>query len=222
MSATDATTIVLCLVTNGRHDASLGCAISMLRLQTELMGTQQRLHADMHVVNTLDDALNVLHTHPTAKGMVLAETTMGFDARFPLAAMRSGEPLVVASYPLPHVNWERVATQPGGDEPPAHWGHEYNVTPVAGARPDERGYLEVEREGAKLGVCWVSREVTTAIASKTDNFAMPGIYDGRRMDGYQRFLSLYDGKVMADVERPASSSGPMEFGGCVGARTVLR
>ncbi len=225
------TTFMLCMVTNGRAEASLSCAFSLLRHQTVLMTTPQPLKADMHFVSTVDEALNALRHHPSAVGAAILDTSLGFDPEFPLTAMQSGRPVVVASYPLPHVDWERVkaaAKDPGAEEP-RFWGLQYSVEP-SGAAPHDDGYVPVAK--ARLGVAWVTKAAVDDIVRRHPevlsddgtwaNLASPGVYDGKRHTAEERFFKLYGAEVVADLQRPATSTGPMEFGGCVGLRTVLR
>jgi len=218
--------VMLCIVTNGRHEASLGCAVSLLRLQTALMTNPERIRADMHFVPTLDDALNLLHRDAEAKSACIVDCTVGFDADFLFRARRSGLPLVLGVHPLPLVDWERVKRQPA-DESPQFWGNVYNVKPTGAARD---GYAKVT--ASKVGLVWVTKDAVARIAREHPElasadgtyvqFAVPGLQDGVRVDGDERFLKLYGDELWADIERPAASSGPLEFGGCVGARDVLR
>lgn len=218
--------ILLCIVTNGRPEASLVCAISMLRLQTMLMTAPERIAADMHFVPTIDDAMNLLHQHPTARGAAVMDSSLGFDPEFPTRAMRSGLPVVVASYPLPEIDWERVKRQPKNEES-RFWGNKYSVTPSGRIGPN--GYAHVT--DAKLGIAWVAKEVVTGIVERNPgivaldgsaDFALTGVHAGKRHDGHRRFLELFGGDVWADLEHPGSSTGPIEFGGCVGMRHILR
>lgn len=226
------TTFMLCMVTNGRAEASLSCAFSLLRHQTVLMTTPQPLKADMHFVATVDDALNALRQHPTAVGAAILDTSLGFDPEFPLAAMHSGRPVVVASYPLPGVDWDRVketAKRPPPGEEPRFWGLQYSVEP-SGAPPHGDGYVPVAK--ARLGVAWVTKAAVEDIVRRHPGIvtadgswatlAAPGVYDGKKLTAEERFFKLYGAEVVADVQRPATSTGPLEFGGCVGLRTVLR
>lgn len=218
-------TMVLCVITNGRPDATLSCAVSLLRVQNALMTGQQKIRADMHFVQGFDDALQTLRAHPTAQGMLVVDTSMGFNAEFPLRAMASGLPVVVASYPLPGVDWERVKRQPENEDP-QFWGNVYSCKPSGRFGPS--GYAHVTE--ARLGVAWISKQVVSDIAARHPElvaedgvmFATEGVYGGTRRTGDQRFLDLYGGDVWADLERPSVSTGPMEFAGCVGVRSVLR
>lgn len=217
--------MLLCIVTNGRADATLSCAVSLLRLQTLLMRSPERIKADMHFVRSMDDALHALRTHGTARGVAIVDSSMGFTPEFPLRAMASGLPVVVASYPLPVVDWERVKSQPATEDP-QFWGNVYSCKPSGRFGPG--GYAHVLE--ARLGVAWIDRQVVADIEARHPElvsedgvmFASEGVYGGKRRTADERFLDLYGGDVWADIERPGNSTGPMEFGGCVGARTVLR
>lgn len=219
--------LMVCVVTHARNDVSLMCAMSMLRMQTLLMSSQQPVRCDMAFVPTFNDAINALYANPDAVGSFIVDHSMGFDAQFPMEAINSGLPLVVASYPLPSVDWDRVKTQPANEQP-QHWGNVYNIKPTGNKGPN--GYVEVS--DAKLGVCFVTSEAVQQIARrhpeiltkdrKLGAFATEGVYGDTYHDAHSRFLGLWDKKVWADVERAATSSGPAEFGGCVGMRNVLR
>lgn len=230
-SPTDRTSVLLCIVTNNRHDVSLMCAVSMLRLQTRLISHPTPLAADIHFVSTFDDALNVLLYHPKAVGMLVVEGCMGMPAEFLTTAMASSDPVVVGTYPLPVIDWDRVTRRGsgGGDEPMEHSGNVYNVTPIPGATLREDGYVQVGPD-AKLGVAWIRKSVVEDIVrrhpevlgTETASLGCPGVYGGVRMDAHRRFLSLWGGAVVADTRHGMTSSGPTEFGGCVGTRAVLR
>lgn len=220
--------IVICIVVDSRKEVSLMCSISLLRLQQDIMTQGLPVRTDIHFVATLDEALNVLHSAADAKGMFVVRGTMGFESAFVLSALASELPLVVATYPLPTVDWERVKTQPA-TESAKNWGNTYSVKGLGGTmRPG--GYVQASE--AHLGAAWVAKSVVTDLVARTPSvvtkqgdrasFAAAGVYDGQYLTEDQRFLSLYGGEVWADIQRPATSSGPTEFAGCVGARAVLR
>lgn len=219
--------ILICVILNDRHEASLACAAGLLRLQTALACSPERIEAHMHFVASLDAACNALRQHPTAVGAAVLTASMGFHPDFPLRALASGLPVVAACYPLPTMDWERVKSQPAGEDP-RFWGNTYSIEPPAAAAGEE--YVRVSEAG--LGVAWIRKEVVTGILArrpellsadgKTAALAVEGVFEGRRRAAHQRFLDLYGGDVYADLERPASSTGPLEFGGCVGMRNVLR
>lgn len=225
--------IVLCVVTGRKTDVTLTSAISLLRLQTRLMERPERIRADVHFVHDFNDALNVVHRsgQEGAEGGLIAEGSIGFDTDFLLRAMdRPAAQVVAGVYPLPAIDWERVATRPSGEDPP-FWGNVYSVK-TTGATDPATGYLQAEASGAALGLVWVRADTLADIVTRhpgimtTDRkvgaFARDGVYDGVETTAYDRFLSLYGGRLLADPEAGATSCGPAEFGGCVGARSVLR
>lgn len=233
------TPFLLCVATNGRPEVSLVCSVSLLRFQTTLMTAPERLRADMHVVDTFDDAMNALHASPDAVGALVVDGSMGFDAEFGLRALRSGKDIVVGTYPMPGVDWERVKARPTPTEDPKNWGHVYSATLADGGKRDQdTGYAAVKGTQTSMGLAWVSKPIISRVGSYNPHiltsdktrgaFALPGVYGGLKLTGTQRFLSLATTGslagvcVWADVDHPAISTGPMEFGGCVGARSVLR
>ncbi len=221
--------ILLCIVTGERGDATLLCSLSLLRFQTSLASAGERIMTDLHFVHTLNDALNLLWATPDAVGCVAVQSCIGFDADFALRAMRSGRQVVAGAYPLPTLDWKRVASQPAGEDP-SHWGIVYNATPVSGEDAD--GYVPVDPATAKLGLVWVRRPVLESIAARcpavltadrsAGAFALPALAGGRLVSADARFLELYGGAVAVDARSNVVSSGPVEFGGAVGSRKILR
>lgn len=224
--------VVICVLTGQSSDVTLMTAVSMLRLQQTLLTFQTPIEAEVHFVRDFNDALHLVHRAAKGPhtGALIVEGKLGFDPRFVLRALATTVPLVVGVYPLPVVDWQRITTRPS-DEPPEEWGNVYNVTPVHPGRPaDANGYLEVSRE-ASLGLLWLragvlqqiaERHPETVQADQSTAFGLPGVSGGRVLNPHHRFLDLYGGTVMADPDSGATSSGPTEFGGCVGARSVLR
>ena len=229
-------TKALCLIIvagQQRREASLACASSLLRLQTALMGIEERVRADLHVVTSTNDALNVLrNAGADTEGALVVHSTVGFDPDFLIRALRSQRGLVLASYPLPIIDWARVEERgKAGEErePPEMWGNVYSVEPAEKPGPD--GYARVSQV-RDLSLFWIRKPVLDDIARRHPEvvagehsaFCVPGVFGGQYMDAEQRFVSLLDGTVeaWADVDTPAVNTGPAEFAGCVGARRELR
>lgn len=221
--------VVICVITGGRPDVSLSTALSIIKLQGA------PLLADVHFVSTLDDALNALRSKASGvRGMFMCTASLGFDMPFVMRAIQSGHPVVAASYALPTIDWQRVqSTGSVADtsEPPEMWGARYNVIPRLGAAPVD-GYVQVSHV-ENLGMAWISSGVIAdilkknpSIVSKNNEYAAlatPGLApDGRHETETQRFLRLYEGPVVMDVECPVVNTGLNEFGGCVGLRPMLR
>lgn len=224
--ATDAC-IAICVVVDDRSEVSLMCSISLLRLQQAVLAQARRFRSEVFFVKSLDEALNQLRRHDEASGALIVRGTMGFDPAFVVEAVAGDAPVVVAPYPLPFVDWDRVATQPES-ESTSHWGNVYNVELKGG--PCRGGYVRASK--AELGVAWVAKsavadivarhpELVTADGSRA-SLATAGVYEGAYLDEHARFAALYGGPVWVDIAHPATSSGPTEFVGCVGHRSVLR
>lgn len=225
--------ILLCVVVGPRQEVSLACARSLLRLQALLMVSPVPVLADMHFVGSVNEALTALLRHPDATGLALVDASIAMDPAFPLRAMDSGLPVVTGCYAVPGVDWERVkrCAAEKSDEDPAHWGNTYSVTP---ATPEDRRGPYVRVDDAKLGLVWVRREVVLDVAKRHPEvvgrdgsaaaLALEGVYDGVHRTADRRFLDLLgdDVTVWADLDGPATSTGLVEFGGCVGLRSVLR
>lgn len=232
--------LLMCVVTAGRQEASAYCAISLLNFQNALMCSEGGETTDMHFVTSLDDALNALHADADAAGLCVIDAMCSFNPTFPVSALNSGLPVVLAAYPLPVVDWERVKRRAACDpdassgEPAQHWGNVYNVAVGEETVPGASGEGEYARaEGVTcMRVAWISKAALADVVSRHPEvltsdgsagaFALRGVYDGQRQDGVARFLSLYGGAAWVDLQRPAGLAGPLEFGGCVGARDVLR
>lgn len=223
--------LIICVVTGTRAEVSLMAAISMLRLQIRLMASQTPIRADMHFVPDINAALHTVYATEDADeqaGALVVDGSMGFDTDFVLRALDAPDvPLLLGVYPLPTIDWDRVRTCPAGEDP-QNWGNVYNVQPLSA--PDARGYVVVDRT-SHLGMLWLRAGVLRDIAARHPEvvggegdcaFACAGKYDGLTVSAHRRFLDLYGGRILADPRAGASSSGATEFGGCVGARNVLR
>lgn len=224
----------LIVVAGQRREASLACASSLLRLQTSLMAAPERIRADLHFVQTIDDALNTLHRADAGvDGALVVGANIGFEPEFALRCLRARRELVIASYPVPSVDWARVEAcgkDPATTEPPDMWGNTYNVD-VEGAA-DAQGFSRV---GAvrELGLFWIAAGVLRRVVERHPEivsaqgraaFCVPGVFDGQYLSAEARFASLVADHAAAVtvLSLPAASCGPAEFGGCVGARAVLR
>lgn len=218
--------LIVCVVTNGRADVSLTTAISMLKMQSTMVSTPDPpFRAEISFVNTLDDALNVGWKTDDADAVFAVEHTIGFDPDFVVEALACEFPVVAGAYPLPVVDWERVKTQPANEMPP-FWGNVYSVKPKDSLC---KGYAQCDK--AELGMVMIKRAALQAIADAhpdiidsegNASFAAAGVYGGTRMSASERFHHLHGEPVWTDIRRGGTSTGPTEFGGCVGARTVLR
>lgn len=223
--------IVVCvIVPSERHEVAILTAQSLVGLQTHMMtDPKNEITVELVFVRTFDEALNFAWKSSDAHGVFVVNGNISFNPEFLVEAVRSELPVVVGTYPLPVVDWNRVKSMPA-NEPVEQWGNVYNVTIE---RVDgKHGYGLVSRANARLGIVYATRRALQDIAAahpeivaKTSGdacFAGPGVYDGTKMDEYERFLSLFDGDVWADIQRPGQCMAVTEFGGCVGLRSALR
>jgi hypothetical protein len=220
--------LALCSI-SPRREVTLSAAVSLLRTQAAIISSQTPMMTDMYFVHSLNDALNEAWRMEGAHGALICDGTIGFDVAFLERALASEHHLIAGTYPMPLIDWERVKSRPAGKDPRT-WGHVPNTepSPVATA-----GGPYVPIQGAKhLGLLWVRREALVDIARRHPGivskdgthaaFAMEGVYDGKRCTAPQRLFDLWGGPVVADTQSTCNSSGPVEFGGCVGERKVLR
>lgn len=230
MSSDPRKKVLVCVVVpTDRGEVSILTAQSLVKLQARLMTAPSTdLSIDMFFVRSFDDALQTLWKAREAHAVFAVDGSLGFSPEFVVGAARSDLPVVVGTYPLPTVDWSRVKAMPPG-EPPEEWGNVYNV--ALQAKYDKHGYALVNTSVApNLGIAFIKRSALEAIvaarpdvaASEEADFATPGLYDGKKLSPYERFLSLYTGDVWADIQRPGTTMGITEFGGCVGARAALR
>lgn len=243
---------ILVVMADGRKDANLVCATSLLKLQTALMMAPEKIRAHLDFVATLDDALNVLHAaKDDVVGGVIVKSNVGFDPEFVLRSMRASArgdlaakrgdakvgAFIVGSYPLPTVDWEAVKAKgmaaggtAGTKEPAPFWGNVYNADPVA-APPSAAGYALAQRV-KDLGLVWLDVGVLKDIATRHPDivssdgsraaFATAGVFGGTAQTADDRFLRLHDNDIWIDIHALAAGTGTVEFTGCVGARQTLR
>lgn len=227
-----ATTQVLLAIVADGHEMTLRTLTSVLTLQGVLMSRRDvGMTLELVVVRTVNDALDALHRDARFEAVAIVRATAGFDVDFVTSAVASGRDVVLASSPLPVVDWERVKATiaAGGEEPPEFAGNVYNVD-LAG--PAEGGYAPVAAvRDVAVGV--VRRRVVDRIAEKfpevvgrdKSGFALDRVVDGRFVPALESWLDMHraaGGEVVADVVRRVVVAGPLEFAGSVGARARLR
>lgn len=219
-------TLIVALVCKGRGETSLSSAISLLRLQLRLV--QAGIKTDVHVVDHLDEAINAAIAGDA--NLFAFDLNIGYDAEFPVRALASDKDVVVAAYPLPVIDWKRVAaTHVDSPEPLRCRGNVYSAVPnVAGALAPE-GY--VPADSARLGCVFIRRGVAQqilkehpelALAGGGGRFAIESVSDGKPLEPHQTFAQLYGKTIYIDLSSPASQSGSCPYAGCVGMRERLR
>lgn len=220
--------LVICLVSAGKLDASLTLAVSLLNLQTKLVRTS--VQTQLHVVDTFSDAMNI--AHGCGADLLSVETNIGFDPDFVIKAMESPHDIVSAVYPLPGIDWDRIKSAAAGTgepgEPVNCRGNTYSAVPVPLASSPVNGY--VRAAAPRLGCVFVRAGVAADILSRNPGikhdkggaFAGTGIVDGKLRAAHETFAALWAKHMWIDVDRPATTAGPMSFAGSVGMRQVLR
>ena len=194
--------VLLAVVT--RDQCSLGFAISMLRLQSALRGAPG-IHATVELVSSVSDAVQLAADIKDIDAVVAVESQLSFPAGFVLNALVAPSPFVVGVYPLPRLDWERVAAKaraPGEDM--RYKGNVYNIDPATAKHQSQR-YLGVST--AALGAVVLKAEALCALA-KAEVTTDEGL------------CAAWGKTILADLENQCSNSGPMEFTGCVGLRAM--
>lgn len=227
---------VAVVLSDTRREVSLMCAINLLKLQTAVLCLGRPLMVEVHFVTSTDEALNLLRAAgDDSIGSFVCASHLGFDPRFITRCLEGSHPLVLGSYPLPGIDWGAVMAKglAKSAEPPQSWGCTFNT--VITQEPTPEGYATPDRV-LDMGLLWISKSALDAIVAahpdivsrqepKRAALCVPGVFEGAHLGPEERFLQLAAAagvEARVDVHHPAISSGPMEFGGCVGARSHLR
>lgn len=217
--------LVVALVCKGRQEASLNAAVSLLNLQTRLAQTEVK--TEVHIVESLNDAMSIALAKDAH--LFAFETTIGFTPDFALEALASGKEVVVAPYPLPAADWDRLkAAPPGSKEPFKFRANVYSATPAGDEQLSPDGY--VPAASAHLGCVFVRRGVAADILARHPEvahegggkFAFESVHANKACEPHETFGRLFARPVWIDLSRPATLNGPMAFAGSVGMRHVLR
>ena len=224
-AARPTTLLSIALVSRGRPDAMLPLAVAMLNLQTKLAGTD--IQSDLHIVDTLDEALAAAHAQGC--NLLAVDTNVGFDPEFVIQALASPHQVVSAVYPVPGTNWDRIATGATSGEPVNCRGNSYNAVPAPSATI-AGGYVEVGAPllGCVLVKAGVVADILQRHPQEARHFpagiscARETIFEGQRLRPHETFARLWGKPIYADVDHPATLTAPMSYAGSVGARHFLR
>lgn len=196
--------VLLAIVTT--ETCSLKFAVSMMRMQTALQ-TAPNVHAVIELVPSLHDALKLAHAEKAVDVVVAIHSHLGFPAGFVLRGLVAPGPFVAGIYPLPRLDWDRVAAKAGVEgELECYKGNVYSVDASA-ARHAGNGYLGVKTAG--LGAVVLQRAAIDALGG------LPAMSD-------DQLCRAWGKDILADLDNQCSNFGPVEFTGCVGLRTVIR
>lgn len=196
--------ILLAVVSKGGA-CSLGFAVSLMRLQNALATAP-------NVTITMDTASSVREAAQQAlqagmDAVVVVRSTIAFPAGFVLRALVAPSDFVAGVYPLPTVDWQRVVDRAGGAEETRFRGNTYNLDASKATAVAAPGYMAVRE--AELG----------AVVLKKDALATAAACEG---SSDKELCAAWGKDVYVDLDNQCASTGPVEFTGCVGMRTVLR
>ena len=222
--------VLLCGISSG--DVTIHFASSILRMQTELVRTQ-KVNVNFEFFQTVNDALTYFHQKTTCDVCVVIDGQMSVEPGFILQHDMS-KPVVVASYPLRMVDWDRVrAKLVDSDEPPSHVGIRYNYDPAI-ATPEPGGaYLKLEQNAeVQLKIFKITRAALDSIIARHGNEVQSaekelviyseGVIDDHKVTADQRFVRLWGEPLYADVTHHTKNVGPFDFTGVVGNQKQLR
>jgi hypothetical protein len=218
--------IVAMVCGNGRSEASINTAVSLMRLQTKLVHTAVK--TEVHMVDHIDHAINI-----AAQGnahLMAFDSHVTFDDEFPMRCMNSDKDVIVAAYPLPGFDWQRIAEKPANHTEPIQFrGNRYSATPTVLADPVDGKYVQAST--ARLGCVFIRRGVADAIkkdhpeivlADGNARFAIATVRDSKVLEPHDNFARLYGKPIYIDLKCTSSHNAPCNFAGCVGMRGTLR
>lgn len=200
---------VLLAVVSPRGTATVGFAISLLRLQSALQ-TAPNMKTVIEMAPSVHDALKAaVAAEEPYDAVVAIKSHLSFPSSFVLRGLVSPAQFVTAVHPLPVIDWERVKAKAGGtSEATRFTGNVYNIDPKAFKLvPDAHGFVEVPH--GELGGVVLKGEAIAAVA------ASAGGSD-------KELCGAWSGKIHADLDSQCALTGSVEFTGCVGMRSVVR
>lgn len=196
--------VLLALVTAG-GPCSLGFGISMIRLVVALRQAPG-VDAVVWVAGSLRAAVDKAHADGY-DAVVAVAASVSFPAGLVLGALAGDHDFVAGAYPLPVLDWGRVAAwkPDAGGEALRFRGNTYNVDPATCAPPSLGGHLEAREAG--LGAVVLKKPAIAALASAPAG----DVSDVALCRAWGR-------GVRVDLGNPCACTGTVEFAGCVGYR----
>jgi hypothetical protein len=194
--------VLLAILSDG--SASIMHAVSMMNLQTAVRAASANVHLSIALATDLRHAAT-LGMKNDNDAVVAVRSTLAFSPALVLRALVSPHQFVAGVYPLPHIDWDRVAARASdATEDTRYKGNVYNLDPKA-ARHVGGGYLAVP--SMHLGATILKKEAMRCVAECTA---------GRDED----ICAAWGGDIHADLDNQCAQLGPAEFAGCVGVRAV--
>lgn len=202
-------TMRLLLAIVSAEQCSLGFTISILKTVNLLVREAQ---VNVEIVSTIQEAVALAHSVEGIDAMVAIRSGLSFSPEFVTRGLKAG-PFVAGVYPLPTIDWGRVAAQKGpASEQLRFKGNTYNLDPAGcrqrGAPP---GYLAVDN--VELGAVVLGKAAIKALADKA---SCKGLVTDTQL------CRAWGKDILVDMDHQCTNFGPHEFTGCVGMRATLR
>ena len=226
------TKLLLAAMINGRSEATLMFAASMLRLQTDVLtNPSMPLHCDVAFVDCLDDALNAA-LREGHDAVVAIDSFVSFPAAFVARFLSSGLDLVAAPHPVPGVmDWARIAKHAPGDAEAVEFaGNVY--APAAPRRPLRDDYWVCDKDlaGTKKLMCvGVRRKVIETAARAAPELeggrkalCVPRVTGASQRSADETFLDACGADLVVDRGSPVGVMGPIAFHGRVVDKESIR
>lgn len=198
--------VLLAIVAAGgvTGSCSLGFAVSMLRLQAALLAdARSGVQAVLQVLPGLKDAAAAAKDFDA---LVAVSPLVAFPVALVTRALTTRAPFVTGVYPLPRLDWDRVKARADDTREAMRFkGNTYNIEAADAVPTEHAGYMAVKT--ASLGAVVLSKEAIEALAACT------GSSD-------QDLCKAWGKDILADLDQPCATIGPIEFTGCVGLRAV--
>lgn len=227
------TKLLLAAVINGRSEATLMFAASMLRLQTDiLLNSSLLLQCDVAFLDCLDDALNAA-LQGGHDAVVAIDSFVTFPATFVTRFLNSGLDLVAAPHPVAGVmDWDRIAKRPLGDAEAVEFsGNVYAPAPPQRLLRDDLWVCGKDLVGTKKLMCVGIRrkaiETAAAVAPEVENgrkaICIPRVTGSkRRLSADEVFLDTCGADLVLDLASPVGIMGPIAFHGRVIDKESIR
>ena len=224
------TSILVCGITD--VDVSIQFTSALIQMQTELVRTSG-VAVEFEFFTNVNEALTFFHKQGRFDACVVMDGRMAVDPAFMLRHDAT-KPLVVASYPLKSIDWDRVRTTIAHTtETPSHVGMKYNYDPAKAIPEPGCAYVQLEANSkVQFKIFKITKEAVDSIIETHGDtvlaedgsllFYSHAIVDGVMMSPDERFVNLWGRPLYADITSKTQNMGPFDFTGAVGNRKQLR
>jgi hypothetical protein len=220
------TSVLVCGIT--QSDVAIHFTSSLLRMQTDLARTPD-VAVNFEFFLTINDALKYFAEAPHFDVCVLIDGQMAVDPHF-ILHHDLDKHVVVASYPIRKIDWDRVRAKAHvTTEPAQHTGITYNYDPRRGEAEPGGKYLRLPaRTPVQLKIFKLTRHALETMLQKCPqpgpNFVLHtgGVEESVGMTADERVCHLWGDAIYADITAKTQNIGPFDFTGTVGLRKRLR